>query len=62
MDDFRKSLIKSTLRKILKRLHCPLEVMMLCVRWYMAYRLSFRHIGEIMQERGVVVDLTTVHR
>jgi hypothetical protein len=37
MDDFRKSLIKSTLRLILKRIHYPLEVMMTCVRWYAAY-------------------------
>ncbi len=62
MDDFRKSLIKNTLRQVLKRLHYPLEVMMLCVRWYVAYPLSFRHIEEIMQERGVVVDHATVHR
>jgi transposase-like protein len=47
--------------KVLKRLHYPLEVMMLCVRWYVAYP-SFRHIEEIMQERGVVVDHATVHR
>jgi len=62
MDDFRKSLIKSTLRKILKRLHYPLEVMMLCVPWYVAYPLSFLHIEEMMEERGVVVDYATVHR
>jgi len=62
MDDFRKSLIKNTLCKVLKRLHYPLEVMMLCVQWYVAYPLSFRHIEEIMQERGVVVDHATVHR
>ena len=35
---------------------------MLCVRWYVAYPLSFRHIEEIMEERGVVVDHATVHR
>ncbi|MBI3727567.1 MAG: IS6 family transposase, partial [Burkholderiales bacterium] len=54
MDDFRKSLIKSTLRKVHKRLHYPLEVMMLCVRWYAACPLSFRHIEEMMEERGIV--------
>ena len=62
MDDFRKGLIKSTLLKLLKRLHYPLEVMMVCVRWYVAYPLSFRHIEEMMGERGVVVDHATVHR
>lgn len=62
MLDFRKSLIHSTLRKVLKRLHYPLEVMLTCVRWYVAYPLSLRHIEEMMQERGVFVDHATVHR
>lgn len=39
MLDFRQSLINSTLRKVLKRLNYPLEVMLTCVRWYMAYPL-----------------------
>jgi hypothetical protein len=32
MLDFRQSLISSALRKVLKRLHYPLEVMFICVR------------------------------
>jgi len=59
MLDFRQSLINSTLRKVLKRLHYPLEVMLTCVRWYVAYPLSLRHIEEMMQERGVFVDHVT---
>ena len=62
MLDFRKSLIKGTLNKVLKRLHYPLEVMLTCVRWYVAYPLSLRHVEEMMQERGVFVDHSTVHR
>ena len=50
------------LRKVLKRLHYPLEVMLVCARWYAAYPLSFRHLEEMMQERGVIVDRSTVHR
>ena len=50
------------LRKVLKRLHYPLEVMLVCARWYAAYPLSLRHIEEMMQERGVFVDHATVHR
>lgn len=50
------------LRKVIKRLHCPIEVMLVCVRSYAAYPLSLRHIEEIMAERGVVVDHATVHR
>ena len=62
MHDFRKSLINSTLSKVLKRLHYPLEVMLTCVRWYVADPLSLRHVEEMMQERGVFVDHSTVHR
>jgi len=50
------------LRKVIKRLHYPLEVMLVCVRWYAAYPLSLRHIEEMMAERGVFVDHATVHR
>ena len=62
MLDFRKSLVNIALRKVLKRLHYPLEVMLICVRWYVAYPLSLRHIEEMMQERGVFVDHATVRR
>ena len=50
------------LRKVIKRVPYPLEVMLVCVRWYCAYPLSFRHLEEMMAERGVVVDHSTVHR
>ena len=50
------------LLKVLKRLHYPLEVMLVCARWYAAYPLSVRHIEEMMRERGVFVDHATVHR
>ena len=49
------------LRKVIKRMHYPLEVMLTCVRWYAAYPLSLRHIEEMMH-RGVSVDHATVHR
>ncbi len=55
-------LTNSTLRRVIKRLHFPLEVMLVCVRWYAAYPLSLRHIEEMMAERGVIVDHATVHR
>ena len=34
----------SVLRKVLKRLHFPLEIMLVCVRWYAAYPLSLRNL------------------
>ena len=36
--------------------------MLVCVRWYTAYPLSFRNIEEMMAERGVFVDHSTLHR
>jgi putative transposase len=59
---FQIQLETSSLRKVLKRLHYPLEIMLVCVRWYAAYSLSLRNLEEIMAERGVAVDHATVHR
>ena len=41
----------SVLRGVLKRLHYPLEVMLVCVRWYAAYPLSLRNLEEMMAEQ-----------
>ena len=50
------------LHRVVQRMHYPLEVMLVCVRWYAAYPLSFRNIEEMMAERGVFVDHYTLHR
>jgi putative transposase len=55
-------LANSTLRRVIKRLHFPLEIMLVCVRWYAAYPLSLQNLQETMAERGVLVDHATVHR
>jgi hypothetical protein len=52
----------AALRKVIQRMHYPLEVMLTCVRWYVAYPLSLRHLEEMMAERSVVVAHATVHR
>ncbi len=62
MKSLPKQIEDSVLRKVLKRMHYPLEVMLLCVRWYAAYSLSTRNLEDMMQERGVEVDHSTVHR
>ncbi len=38
------------------------EVILQCVRWYVAYRLSYRQLEEMMEERGVEVDHSTINR
>src|ERR1700709_2205030 len=48
--------------KVLKRLHYPLDVMLLCVRWHVAYSLSLRDLEEMMAERAIGVDHSAVHR
>jgi putative transposase len=45
-----------------KGAHFPREIILTCVRWYVAYPLSYRQVEELMQERGVSVDHTTVNR
>ena len=52
----------AALRQAIKRLHYPVEIMLVCVRWYVAYPLSLRHLEEMMAERGVLVDHSTIHR
>ena len=59
MKSLPKQIEESVLRQVLKRLHYPLGVMLLCVRWYAAYALSLRNLEEIMAERDVQVDHVT---
>ena len=54
--------LNSALARVLKRLHYPLDVILTCVRWYVAYPLSLRNLEEMMAERGISVDHSTVHR
>ena len=42
--------------------HFDQSVILLCVRWYLAYNLSLRDLEEMMAERGLSVDHSTVHR
>jgi len=45
-----------------KGAHFPKEIILTGVRWYVAYPLSTRHVEELMQERGVSVDHSTMNR
>jgi putative transposase len=45
-----------------KGAHFPPEVILMGVRWYVAYALSTRHVEELMAERGVDVDHSTINR
>ena len=45
-----------------KGCHFPSEVILETVRYYLAYKLSYREIEEIQLERGVIVDHATINR
>ena len=45
-----------------KGAHFLKDIIPTCVRWYLAYPLSYRHVEELMQEHGVAVDHSTVNR
>lgn len=42
--------------------HFQADIILLCVRWYLRYSLSYRDLEEIMLERGLHVDHTTIYR
>src|SRR5215831_719308 len=42
--------------------HFEAEIILLCVHWYLRYPLSYRDLEEMMQERGLRVDHTTIFR
>ena len=39
-----------------KGAHFPPEVILMGVRWYLAYPLSTRHVEKLMEERGIKLD------
>jgi putative transposase len=45
-----------------KRMRFPIDKILVCIRWYAAYPLSYRHIEEMMEERGVFVDHSSINR
>jgi putative transposase len=54
--------LNPTVARVHKRLHYPLDVILMCVRWYVSYSLSLRNLEEMMAERGMTVDHSTLHR
>ena len=42
--------------------HTPKPIILQCVRWYCSYALSYRNIEEMMAERGLRIDHSTLNR
>lgn len=51
-----------SLEKLFRGRHFEQEIIILCVRWYLRYKLSFRDLVEMMAERGVHLAHTTIMR
>jgi len=45
-----------------KQRHFKNDVILMLVRWYAAYALSYRDIEELSAERGLKVDHSTINR
>ncbi len=45
-----------------KGAHFPQDIILMGVRWYVAYPLSYRHVEELLEERGVPIDHATIQR
>jgi putative transposase len=45
-----------------KGAHFPKDIILMGVRWYVAYPLSYRHVEELLEERGVPIDHATIQR
>jgi putative transposase len=45
-----------------KGMRFPIDVILVCIRWYAAYPLSYRHLEEIMEDRGISVDHSSINR
>ena len=47
---------------VIKGMRFPIDIILVCIRWYAAYPLSYRHLEEMMHERGVFVDHSSINR
>ena len=51
-----------SLDELFKGRHFDREVVVLCVRWYLRFKLSYRDLVEMMAERGLSLAHTTIMR
>src|SRR5499427_7864681 len=53
---------RATMAVSFKGAHFPQDIILMGVRWYLAYPLSYRYVEELMEERGVPIDHATIQR
>lgn len=54
--------VKRMAQQIFKWKRFESEIIMLCVRWYLKYPLSYRMLVEMIEERGLKIAHTTIMR
>ena len=47
---------------VTKGMRFPIDVILVCIRWYAAYPLSYRHLEEMMEQHGFHVDHSSINR
>ena len=52
----------STLKGLFKYRRFDREIIVLCVRWYVSYKLSYRNLVEMMADRGIPLAHSTILR
>src|ERR1044071_707332 len=54
--------LSSDSSSLFKRRHFDSSIIILCVRWYITYKLSYRDLRDMMAERGIILAHTTILR
>jgi putative transposase len=57
----RQSIIRSTMLNTKGR-RFSIDLILVCIRWYAAYPLSYCHLEDMREDRGVEVDHSSINR
>ena len=58
----RRPRLASVVRAVFAGFCFPADVIVLAVRWYLRFALSYRDVEELLAERGIEVDHVTIYR
>jgi transposase, IS6 family len=58
----RRTVVPAPSRSAFAGFRFPPDVIVLAVRWYLRFGLSYRDVEELLAERGIAVDHVTIHR
>jgi transposase-like protein len=61
-DKLNHRLTKSSVMNLFHGRHFQAEIILWAVRWYCKYGISYRELQEMLAERGIHIDHTTIYR